>query len=160
MLVVFQILHRKVRVELGTEADVTTGVQLPDLAITSEPQPDDGPVLIQIEYQIAPSNRKAFIRAIHAIAPTRRRNGATSWRVFRDLEQEGRYVERYIIASWAEYMRQRSRMTLADRALQDKATKFQRPDVPIRVSRFIGVDPHQMSGQAAYDKTMTEETHI
>ena len=84
LLVVFQILHRKVRVELGTEADVTTGVQLPDLAITSEPQPDDGPVLIQIEYQIAPSNRKAFIRAIHAIAPTRRRNGATSWRVFRD----------------------------------------------------------------------------
>src|SRR5438477_2588264 len=160
LLVVFQILHRKVRVELGTEADVTTGVQLPDLAITSEPQPDDGPVLIQIEYQIAPSNRKAFIRAIHAIAPTRRRNGATSWRVFRDLEQEGRYVERYIIASWAEYMRQRSRMTLADRALQDKATKFQRPDVPIRVSRFIGVDPHQMSGQATYDKTMTEETHI
>ena len=88
------------------------------------------------------------------------RNGATSWRVFRDLEQEGRYVERYIIASWAEYMRQRSRMTLADRALQDKATKFQRPDVPIRVSRFIGVDPHQMSGQATYDKSMTEETHI
>ena len=132
------------RVELGTEADVTPGVQVPDLVIASEPLPDDGPVLIQIEYQVDAPNRKAFIRAIHAIAPTRRRNGATSWRVFRDLAQDGRYVERYIVASWAEYMRQRSRMTMADRALQDKATKFQRADVPIRVSRFIGVDPQQI----------------
>jgi hypothetical protein len=49
-------------------------------------------------------------------------------------------------------------MTMADRALQDKATKFQRADVPIRVSRFIGVDPHQIPAQAAHDKTMGEET--
>src|SRR5207237_6921492 len=103
-------------------------------------------------------NRKAFIRAVHANARTRRRNGATSWRVFRDLAQDGRYVERYIIASWAEYMRQRSRMTMADRALQDKAAKFQRANVPIRVSRFIGVDPQQVSEQPAYDETMSKET--
>ena len=50
-------------------------------------------------------------------------------------------------------------MTMADRELQAKATKFQRADVPIRVSRFIGVDPHQISAQAAHDKTMSEETH-
>src|SRR5438552_1746763 len=145
LLAMLQIVHRNVRVALGTEADVTPGVQIPDLVIASEPLPDDGPVLIQIEYQVDAPNRKAFIRAIHAIAPTRRRNGATSWRVFRDLAQDGRYVERYIIASWAEYMRLRSRMTMADRELQAKATKFQRADVPIRVSRFIGVDPHQIS---------------
>ena len=59
-------------------------MQLPDLAIAVEPLPDDGPVLIQIEYQIAPEKREEFLRAIHAVEPTRRRNGATSWRVFRD----------------------------------------------------------------------------
>jgi hypothetical protein len=97
-------------------------------------------VLIQIEYQIEPENRRSFLRAIHVVEAVRRRNGATSWRVFRDLAEDGRFVERYIIASWAEYIRLRSRMTMGDRNLQENAQRFQRPDVPIRVSRLIGIN--------------------
>ncbi len=141
VMIVLYALSRSVRVEMGNEADVTAGAQLPDLAIAVEPMPDDGPVLIQVEYRIDPENRKAFLRAIHAVAATRRRNGATSWRLFRDLGEDGRFVERYVIASWAEYVRLRSRMTVADRELQEKAAQFQRPDVPIRVSRLIGCSP-------------------
>ncbi|NJN39975.1 MAG: hypothetical protein HC807_02670 [Gammaproteobacteria bacterium] len=66
---------------------------------------------VQIEYQIDPEHRGTFLRAIHAVEATRRRNGATSWRIYRDLGERGRVVERYVIASWAEYMRSRSRMT-------------------------------------------------
>ncbi len=36
-------------------------------------------------------------------------------------------------------MRQRSRMTVRDRELQDRVTKLNRSGVPIRVSRLIGV---------------------
>jgi len=133
------LAHRRVRVAMGEEADVTTGVQLPELAVMDEPLPDDGPVLIQIEYQVDADNRGAFLRAIHAVEATRRRNGATSWRVFRDLGGKGRIVERYIIASWAEYMRLRSRMTMADRKLQEQVLKLQREGVPVRISRFIGI---------------------
>ena len=99
---------------------------------------------------IAPENRPAFLRAIHDVAPTRRRNGAASWRVFRDLAEDGRYVERYLIASWAEYMRLRARMTLADRELQDRVRQYQRAETPIRISRFIGVDaPDAVENSAA-----------
>jgi len=132
-------LNRRVRVEMGTEADITPGLQLPDLAIAVEPLPDDGPVLIQLEFRIDPEQREAFLRAIHASEPTRRRNGAVSWRVFRDLGEEGRFVERFIIASWAEFVRLRTRMTQADRKLQERVEEFQRPGVPIRISRLIGV---------------------
>ncbi|MEP7181858.1 MAG: MFS transporter [Betaproteobacteria bacterium] len=138
-MVVLHLLNRKIRVAMGTEADVTPGVQLPDLAIAVEPMPDDGPVLIQIEYRIAPENREAFFRAVHSVEPVRRRNGASSWRVFRDLSEEDRYVERFVIESWAEYVRLRTRATVADRARQDRVEALQRPDVPIRVSRLIGV---------------------
>lgn len=138
-IVVLHFLNRRVRVAMGTEADVTTGVQLPDMAIAVEPLPDDGPVLIQIEYRIEPQHRKAFLRAIHAVETIRRRNGATSWRVFRDLGEEGHLVERYIIASWAEYIRLRLRMTFADRKLLDDVEKFQQPGIPVRVSRLIGI---------------------
>ena len=102
---------------------------------------DDSPVLIQIEYQVEPQNRKPFLHAIHAAEAIRRRNGATSWRVFRDLAEDGRFVERYIIASWAEYIRLRSRMTMGDRKLLDHVEQFQREGVPIRISRLIGVNP-------------------
>ena len=58
-------------------------------------------------------------------------------------------MERYVITSWAEYVRLRMRMTVADRKLQNRVVEFQRKDVPIRISRFIGVDPHGKA-QAAH----------
>jgi MFS family permease len=145
-VIALQWLYRRVRVEMGEEADVVPGARLPELAIASEPSPDDGPVLIQLEYRIDPANRDAFLKAIQKVGPTRRRNGATSWRVFRDLGEEGRFVERYVIASWAEYVRLRARMTMADSQLQQRAAALQRPGVPIRVSRFIGVTDAAFSG--------------
>ncbi len=138
-------LNRRVRVAFADEADVTPGARLPDLAIPLMPAPDDGPVLIQIEYRIAPQDRAAFLKAIHNVEATRRRNGAGSWRVFRDLEQDGRFVERFVIESWAEYTRLRTRMTQTDRRVQDRAEQFQLPDVPIRTSRYIGVGRDDMA---------------
>lgn len=138
MLVLLALTYR-VRVKLGEEADVTPGIKLPDLAIAVEPSPDDGPVLIQVQYQIDPANCDAFLRAIHSVEPTRRRNGASDWRVFRDLGEDGRFVERFIVASWAEYVRLRTRVTMADRQLRDAVEQFQQPGVPILVTRLISV---------------------
>ena len=147
-VIALQWVYRRVRVEMGQEADVVPGVRLPELAIAAEPLPDDGPVLIQLEYRIDPDQRDAFLKAIQSVGPTRRRNGATSWRVFRDLGEEGRFVERYVIASWAEYVRLRARMTMADSRLQQRVAELQRADVPIRVSRLIGLAPESgLSGR-------------
>jgi hypothetical protein len=146
MLLLFVLSHR-VRVALGIEADVTPGVQLPELSIAVEPLPDDGPVLIQLEYRVDPGKRAAFLRAIRAVEAVRRRNGASSWRVFRDLEHEGRFVERFVVTSWAEYMRLRARTTVTERELQERVTGLQRSDVPIRISRFIGVGPSEATSE-------------
>jgi MFS family permease len=146
MMLLFVLSHR-VRVALGNESDVTMGVQPPELSIAVEPMPDDGPVLIQVEYRVDAENRAAFLRAIRAIEVIRRRNGASSWRVFRDLEDEGRFVERFVITSWAEYTRQRQRMTVSDRELQDHVTRLNRSHVPIRISRLIGVGEESASDE-------------
>jgi hypothetical protein len=60
--------------------------------------------------------------------------------VFRDLGEDGLFVERFVIASWAEYVRLRERATMADRNLQERVERVQRPGVPLRVSRLIGID--------------------
>ncbi|HEY8243368.1 MAG TPA: MFS transporter [Casimicrobiaceae bacterium] len=139
-LLVLILLVRRIRVRMGSEEDVTLGAALPEMALPAEPEPDDGPVLIQVEYQIPLEHREAFLHAIRKVGPTRQRNGAMSWRVFRDIGHDGRFVERYIIESWAEYVRLRSRMTMTDRALQQRAQDLQAKDTPIRVSRFLGVE--------------------
>ena len=139
MLLLYAINHR-VHVKLGDEADVTPFAQLPELAVSVEPMPTDGPVLVQVEYRIDEEHRPAFLKAIQAVEATRRRNGAASWRVFRDVGEDERYVERYVVTSWAEYVRLRMRMTVADRMLQNRVMELQRKDTPIRVSRLIGVN--------------------
>jgi len=139
------LLNRRVRVRLGNDADVMPSAQLPDLGLAVPPLPDDGPVLIQVEYRIAPNDVTAFLHAIHAIERTRRRNGAEDWRVFRDIAEQDCFVERYIISSWAEYVRQRSRMTITDRHLQERVAKLQQSDIEIRVSRLIGIDPRDVA---------------
>jgi hypothetical protein len=39
-------------------------------------------------------------------------------------------------------------MTMADRQLQDRVVELQRPDVPIRVSRLIGVSAEEQARSA------------
>jgi hypothetical protein len=139
-MVVLYLLSRRTKVALGTEADVAPGARLPDMAIAFEPLPDDGPVLIQIEYHIAAEHREAFLRAARSVKRARRRNGATSWRIFRDIGEDGRYVERFVIASWAEFVRLRERMTVADRHATERMQALQKHGVPIKVSRLLGVE--------------------
>jgi MFS family permease len=152
VMLLLLLLNRRVRVRLGNDADVTPGAQLPDLGLAAPPRPDDGPVLIQVEYRVAPENVVAFLRAIHAIERTRRRNGADDWRVFRDIAEKDCFVERYIISSWAEYVRQRSRMTVTDRQLQQRVAKLQQPEIEIRVSRLIGIDARDVAEAEGKDR--------
>jgi hypothetical protein len=142
-------ISRRARVAMGEEADVAPGARLPDLAIATEPLPTDGPVQIQIEYRIDPEHRAAFLHDIYAMEPVRRRNGAIGWRVFRDLGEEGLFVERFIVASWAEYVRLRTRATAADRHLQERLEQLQRRDVEVRISRLIGINRERDSASNA-----------
>jgi hypothetical protein len=130
-------INRRARVAMGDEADVTPGAQLPELALAVEPGPKDGPVLIQLEYRIDAGHREEFLRAIHTVEPVRRRNGAISWRVFRNLGEDGVFVERFILASWAEYVRLRARATMADRNLLHELERL--ANTPVRISRLIGI---------------------
>ena len=155
--VLLHFLIRNVRVDLGQEADVTT-VPVPEMALKAEPLPNDGPVLVQIEYRIDPHHVAAFSDAMKAVGATRRRNGASDWRIFRDLGEEGKFVERYVVASWAEYIRLRSRMTETDRRVQEKAFGLQRPGIDIHVSRLINVDTRADPGRHAARPRQTGKT--
>src|SRR5579883_621555 len=85
---------------------------------------DEGPVLVIVEYRIDPARAADYTRAMHELARLRRRDGAVEWGLFRDAADPGRYVETFLVDSWAEHLRQHERVTAVDRAVQDRAAAF------------------------------------
>jgi predicted MFS family arabinose efflux permease len=94
--------------------------RLPAILAGVEPGLDEGPVLITVEYLVDPARTAAFIEAMHEYGRVRRRDGASRWGIYHDTEVADRYVEAFLVSSWAEHLRQHERQTLADRALEDR----------------------------------------
>lgn len=143
LMVLLILCTRRWKLTLANEADVRAGKPPSDLVYTVEPAADDGPVLVQVEYAVSPERRQEFLRALFALEAVRRRNGAGHWLVFHDLENVDLIVERYVVDSWAGYMRLRSRVTVADRDAVTRVEVLARADVPVRFSRLIGFSSDQ-----------------
>ena len=77
-----------------------------------------GPLLVTVEYAVIPERTAEFVEAIHEYGRMRRRDGAYRWGIFRDTEAADRYLEIFLVNSWAEHLRQHERQTQADRELE------------------------------------------
>jgi MFS family permease len=102
-----------------------------------EPKPDQGPVLVTLEYHIDPGRSADFNKAMREMGRIRRRDGAMSWGLWRDIADASRYVETFFIESWAEHMRQHERITNADRATEDLVRTFHVGKEPLAVFHFV-----------------------
>ena len=119
--------------EPSTTLDVWNHWPRPTILV--QPEPDDGPVLVTVEYKIDPVNTQEFLEAIQKYQRIRRRDGATRWGVYYDSESPGIYVETFLVDSWAEHKRQHGRFTVADRTVEDQVFRFALETV--RVRHFI-----------------------
>ena len=82
-------------------------------------------------------NADEFVSAAHALGGIRKRDGARQWGLFCDLADPGRYVETFVVESWAEHLRQHARVTVADRAAEDRVEAFHVGEEPPVVSHLI-----------------------
>jgi MFS family permease len=102
-----------------------------------EPDPEEGPVLIIIEYRVLPADKNEFMRAVHAARTLRLRDGAIRWGAFQDTAHPERFIETFVMESWLEFLRARERMTAADRIIRDRVRGFHQGDEEPCVSRMI-----------------------
>jgi MFS family permease/quinol monooxygenase YgiN len=130
-------LARRFPLRMGEAQEVTPVAPWEDLFVKDQPLPDDGPVSVEVGYRIGDGHAQEFLHAVSQLRASRRRDGATLWRVYRDLGDPSRYVERFIVASWADYLHQRSRATLADQALEANVREFLRPGETVTVQHYI-----------------------
>lgn len=98
---------------------------------------DEGPVLVTLEYDVAPEDMQAFVEAVRRIEPIRRRDGAIRWNVYHDTEDATRWVETFVVESWLEHLRQHERITASDRVVLDAARRFHRGGDGPRVRHHI-----------------------
>ncbi|MGW1259353.1 MFS transporter [Streptomyces sp. NPDC002513] len=90
-----------------------------------EPGPSDGPVLVSVAYQVAPGNRAEFTNLMHQVARSRRRTGALTWGLYQDGNDPERFIENYLVASWAEHLAQHhNRLTGTDRHREEQSRRL------------------------------------
>ena len=86
--------------------------QEPDVVLPIEGR--SGPIVISIIYDIAPDDIPGFLMLMQERRRVRRRDGARAWTLMRDLNQPLRWVERYDVPTWHDYVRHNARATRAD----------------------------------------------
>jgi MFS family permease len=137
------LLAWRLRLGGGDLLDFTPSLHWPPPMVEQEPEPDHGPVLVTLEYQVDPSRRQEFLTLMRQLGRTRRRDGAFRWRLFHDAAAADRFLECFLVDSWLEHLRQHERFTVADRALQEQINQcLLEPGGP-RVSHYLasGVGP-------------------
>jgi MFS family permease len=117
-----------------TTVDVSPWVhwRMPAIVQAIAPDMDQGPVIVTVEYLVPRQNASEFLRAMHRYGRVRRRDGASRWGIFRDVEHEDVYVETFLVSSWAEHLRQHERSTRADRELEDRIASYTQGQVKVR----------------------------
>ena len=103
--------------------------------------PDDGPVLVMIEYHVAPADWPAFHLATEQLRRLRLRDGALRAGTFADVTQPTRITEFFYVATWGEHQRQHHRFTREDQAVEAQVRRLHTgPEAP-RVTHLLAF-PH------------------
>ncbi|ATE65294.1 MFS transporter [Rhizorhabdus dicambivorans] len=96
-----------------------------------------GPIAVSIEYRVPLDQARAFYTAMLPLEQIRHRTGGYNWSLARDVGDPELWTERYHTPTWHDYLRQRSRLTVADLEAWQKAIDFHVGDAPISVRRKL-----------------------
>ena len=131
---------RKLSVEGGANLDFSPAA----LGLVPEPAfdigPEDGPVMVTLEYQIDPARAADFAAVMQRTRRARLRQGALSWGLFRDVTAPGRYIEYFVDENWVEHQRRLERFTAFDAGLREERLAFQLNSEPPVLRRYVADD--------------------
>ena len=128
------VLARRYPVSTLREENLTPSRHWREPEVAMPVEHDEGPVQVMVEYLIEPKNADAFVELMQASRRSRLRAGASSWALFRDPANPGRYVEQWVEESWLELLRHRDKATESERELRDAKRAFHiGPEAPARI---------------------------
>jgi MFS family permease len=126
---------RRWKLQSESAFDLTPSMHWPEPVLAAGVDQNAGPVLVTVEYHVAPEHREAFLTALVPLARQRRRDGGYNWNVFEDTERPERIIETWLSDTWLDHLRQHQRFTRADRASEERVQQLARE--PPRVTHYI-----------------------
>ncbi len=110
-------LTRWAHLGLGAAQDLAPSMHWPEPVLSTDAV-TDGPVMIQIAYQVPVAQRPQFLHLMGELAASRRRGGGYHWACMQDAADPTRFVEVWSEASWIDHERHHQRVTNEDAAVQ------------------------------------------
>lgn len=115
------LVARRFSLAWGERLDLRTVPYDSEPTLVIEPRPEQGPVLVTVEYRVPEANAGPFAEQMKKVGRVRRRTGARRWGLFRDPADPERFLETFLVESWEEHLRQLQRVTATDRRVEDEA---------------------------------------
>ncbi|HEV8389174.1 MAG TPA: MFS transporter [Dongiaceae bacterium] len=120
----------------------------------------DGQVVLTIEYRVALADAPSFASAMRKLSRVRQRNGAYRWSLMVDVTDPELWVERFQYPTWVDYLRQRHRGTVADRAIWEHARTFHRGATPPKARRLMAQPIEDIAGRSELQAERTPTISI
>ena len=130
------------RLQQGQDLDLKPSNHWPEPVIHDAVAREQGPVIIQICYEVATEDRDVFLRAVYLLKAARQRDGAYNWGVYEDAARQGIFIEHFVEDSWMEHLRHHERVTRSDVPLQCAVRAFHRGEGEPGVQHFLAVKPY------------------
>jgi MFS family permease/quinol monooxygenase YgiN len=111
------------RLQLAEGLDLEPARHWAEPIVLEEP-PAGAPTLVMVEYEVAPQHAESFAEAMEPIRRQRLRDGAVRWELARDTARPNRFVESFLVETWAEHVRQHDRVTKEDQAAEARGRKL------------------------------------
>jgi MFS family permease len=118
-----------------SSAELRPASDWPEPLVVDSDEPP-GPIMVSLEYR-SKDHANEVIAALEEARFSRRRTGATSWRVWQDVADPSRIVEQFTVASWEEHLRQHERLTVRDKHRLDKIRSFTDPASPPVLTHWL-----------------------
>lgn len=129
-------LTRRAHLGQGEALDLTPSMHWPEPVLATDTTPD-GPVMIQVTYKLASTEREAFQALMPALADSRRQGGGYRWSLMQDAAEPAGFVETWWEASWLDHQRHHKRVTEESRKLQERIAALQADETEPVVTHFV-----------------------
>jgi MFS family permease len=117
--------------------DLAPAGHWPDPHVAGDIDPDDGPVVVMIRYEVAVADLPAFRPVVEQLTRLRLRDGALRAGVFIDVAQPGCITEFFYVATWGEHLRQHQRFTKEDEVVEARVRQFHSSPQPPQVTHLL-----------------------
>ncbi|TQV86791.1 MFS transporter [Exilibacterium tricleocarpae] len=133
----------RVRLGQAEEFDLSPSAHWPAPVVDTavDAVPDRGPVMVTITYMIDPATQADFLQTIYQLGEGRYRDGAYQWGVYQDAGSPQRWIEWFLVPSWAEHLRQHERVSHHDKDIQEVIKQFHITDDTPNVEHWLAPVP-------------------